>query len=136
MSEIKEQPTQGEKIIAALSYLIFFLPLINRNKKEFNRFHANQGLLLFLLIFLVNLLDIGVSFFPYVDWVFVTLFLLVILYYFYIGIRSAAAGEMRQYPYIGWIHLIRSKDEPPIFQSILQRIKRIQTRYGQRKRRP
>ena len=103
--------TQGEKIIGALSYIIFFLPLINGNRKEFSRFHANQGLLLFLTIILFNLLNIGISFFPYVDWVFAAGFLGVIIYLFGIGIQSAAKGEMRLFPVIGRYKIIKYKND-------------------------
>lgn len=103
--------TQGEKIIGALSYIIFFLPLINGNRKDFSRFHANQGLLLFITIILFNLLNIGISYFPYVDWVFAAAFLGIIIYLFGIGIQSASKGEMRVFPVIGKYKIIKSKSE-------------------------
>lgn len=105
--------TQGEKMIGAMSYLMFFLPLINRNRKEFNRFHANQGLELFLLIVVFNVLNVLLSFFPVVGDLFAAVFLGIILYLFTIGILSAAKGEMRVFPLIGRFRIIRKKEERP-----------------------
>ena len=50
-----EELTRTEKIIGALSYIISILPFINKNKKDFNKFHANQVFLLFIVIVLVSI---------------------------------------------------------------------------------
>ena len=59
-----QELTQGEKIIGSLSYIFFFLPLINKNQKDFNRFHANQGLLFLILTVGLNGVNIAISYFP------------------------------------------------------------------------
>lgn len=99
--------TQGEKIIGGLSYIFFFLPLINGNQKAFNRFHANQGLLLFILTIIINALNIGISYFQYVDSVFVVFSFGLLLYLFLLGVNSAARGEKREFPRIGKIKIIK-----------------------------
>jgi len=50
------------KTMAGLAYLIFFLPLIVCPGSDFGRYHANQGLLLFIVIGLTNAV---LSFIPF-----------------------------------------------------------------------
>lgn len=102
-----ENLTQGEKIIAGLSYIIFFLPYMNGNNKEFNRFHANQGLLLLLLVMIANVVNIVMSYFVVLYWVSIGLFAILIIFYFIFGVRSAAAGQMDEFPIIGRIKFIK-----------------------------
>ena len=93
-----QELTQGEKIIGSLSYIFFFLPLINKNQKDFNRFHANQGLLFLILTVGLNGVNIAISYFPYINWLFMAFSTGVLVWFFYLGISSAAAGEMREFP--------------------------------------
>lgn len=103
----EEELTQGEKIIGGLSYIIFFLSFMNGNKKKFNKFHANQGLLLLMLIVIANVVNITLSYFPIFYWVSIILFIIAIIYFFVIGVKSAAAGEMDEFPIIGKIKFIK-----------------------------
>ncbi len=103
----EENLTQGEKIVAGLSYIIFFLPYVNGNKKEFNRFHANQGLLLLFVIMISNAVNIVVSYFPILYWVSIFLFTVFIVFLFAYGVLSASAGEMNEFPFIGKIKFLK-----------------------------
>ena len=103
----EENLTQGEKIIAALSYIIFFLSFMNGNKKQFNKFHANQGLLLLMVIMVANAVHIAVSYFQFLYWVSIFLFTVLIIFLFVFGVTSAAAGEMNEFPLIGKIRFIK-----------------------------
>jgi uncharacterized membrane protein len=42
------QDVEENKLISALAYLIFFLPLLAAPKSKFGKFHANQALWIFL----------------------------------------------------------------------------------------
>lgn len=103
--------TRGEKIVGALSYIIFFLPIINGNKNEFNRFHANQGLLLFMVIIFVNIINNFLL--PYFPWILELILsiglLLAIIYLFLTGAASAAKGEMKEFPWIGKLKILNNK---------------------------
>lgn len=103
----EENLTLGEKIIAGLSYIIFFLSFMNGNKKTFNKFHANQGLLLLMLIILANVVNIALSYFPVIYQVSMVIFMIIIIYFFFIGVKSAAEGEMKEFPIIGKIKFIK-----------------------------
>ena len=57
-TEITKEDIEKNKGIAALSYLLFFLPLIFAQDSKFARFHMNQGLILLLVavIFIFSLI--------------------------------------------------------------------------------
>jgi len=103
----EENLTQGEKIVAGLSYIIFFLPYMNGNKKNFNKFNANQGLLLLIIVMFANAVNIAVSYFPILYWVSIFLFSFYIIFLFVYGVLSASAGEMKEFPFIGKIKLLK-----------------------------
>ncbi len=46
--EITPEDIQQNKVMAALAYIIFFLPLLAAKESKFARYHANQGLVLLL----------------------------------------------------------------------------------------
>lgn len=103
-----EELTRSDKIIGALSYIIFILPFVNKSKKDFNKFHANQGLLLFIVIVLVSLANnILLPYLPEVISIIISLiFLFFIIYLFIFGVSSAANGTMKQFPLIGRIKIL------------------------------
>ena len=47
---------QQHKVAAALGYILFVIPLIAAPNSKFARYHANQGLLLLILLFVVVML--------------------------------------------------------------------------------
>ncbi len=98
--------SQSDRSIAALGYLIFFLPLVIEPKTEFKFFHANQSLLLLIFTVIGNLLAsfltiilIGLILFPIVN---VLAFILFIL-----GIVNAFNGEKKRLPVIGNFDLLK-----------------------------
>lgn len=48
---------EQNKVIAALAYLIFFLPLLAAKDSAYGRYHANQSLVLWLSAVVVNLIS-------------------------------------------------------------------------------
>ena len=106
-----DELTKGEKIVGAMSYIIFFLFFINGNKKEFNRFHANQGFLFFLTIIASNIFNNYL--FPYLptalNWIASVAVLLFIIYLFIKGISNASKGETKELPLIGRFKILNSK---------------------------
>jgi len=98
--------SQSDRSIAALGYLIFFLPLVIEPKTEFKFFHANQSLLLLIFTVIGNLLAsfltivlIGLILFPIVN---ILAFILFIL-----GIVNAFNGEKKRLPVIGNFDLLK-----------------------------
>ncbi len=106
----------NEKVYGILGYIgiLFLVPLL-AGKTEFSRFHANQGLVLFLAdIVLGVLIGITVGVLSLIGMIGVVLgsiisgvLGLVIFVLMIIGIINAANGEMKPLPVIGGIKLIK-----------------------------
>ncbi len=93
------------KVIAALAYIIFFLPLLVAKDSAFGKFHANQGLILLILGFAVS---IAGSVIPFLGWFIIApigglvVFVLAIL-----GIVNALNGVEKELPIIGSLRLLK-----------------------------
>lgn len=100
---------QNIKTMAALAYIIFFIPMITNKDSKFAIYHANQGLVLLLTVIVLNV---------------VTGFLGGLLFFFggfflwgvpgvvgivlaVIGILNALNGEMKPLPLVGNINIIK-----------------------------
>ena len=88
---------EGNKALAALSYLsvLFALPYIFTPNDQYAKFHAKQGLKLFVFGILADMLAALIGF----GWV-VTL---LRLYLIYKGMSNALSGKMEPLPWIGTI---------------------------------
>lgn len=114
MDSSEKVEIQKNKAIFILSYLgiLFFLPLIVCPESKVGRFHANQGLVLFITsvasqmihIILQSLLPL--SFWGFLSFLFsmlgIALFVLMI-----IGMINASKGEQKPLPIIGGIQIIK-----------------------------
>ncbi len=125
---IEEEPAdpdvQRNKGVSILGYLVFFVPLIAAPHSKFARFHANQGLLLFITwcvavagIVILHVTWVVVS--PHAEIMILWLLLgficnvvpiaLVVapLVWTLMGIVNAANGEVKELPLIGYWKLIK-----------------------------
>lgn len=106
----------NDKVFGVLGYfgLLFLVPLL-AGKTEFTRFHANQGLVLFIaevvLGIVVGIVSIILGFIPFVGVILsgilsgalsIASIVLMVM-----GIVSAAQGEMKPLPIIGGIKIIK-----------------------------
>lgn len=87
---------QQNKVMAVLSYfgLLVLVPIFAAKDSRFARFHANQGLILFLASVLVEILSGIVS-----EWIGVLALLILALRV--VGIVWAAQGKAKALPLIG-----------------------------------
>ena len=90
----------SNKTMGVLAYFIFFLPLLVDSENEFGRFHANQGLLVFILSIVASIVG---SIIPILGWVGSILVLVLAI----IGIINASKEEMKELPLIGSIKIIK-----------------------------
>ncbi len=97
-----QEDVQKNKVIAALAYLIFFLPLITANDSAFGKFHANQGLILLISFFVVNIIYI----IPILGWIAAPLLSLALIIIGIMGAVSAYNGKAEEMPVIGQFNLI------------------------------
>lgn len=115
--EFDTQDTQDAKVWSILAYfgILFFLPLVCAPKSGFGKFHANQGLILFLtslILGVVNVvLQIVLGWIPLVGKIICGLVSLIIsvaaLAWMIYGIVQAAQGKAKTLPLIGKFTLIR-----------------------------
>jgi uncharacterized membrane protein len=88
-----------DRILGAVSYLwiLFLVPLVFYNKNKFAKFHAKQGLVLFLFEFLAVL----VGWIPFLGWFASMILGTAFAILSFIGVISALAGEKYKLPFIG-----------------------------------
>jgi uncharacterized membrane protein len=104
-NEFDSADIENNKVMAVLAYIgiLFLVPLLAAKDSQFARFHANQGLVLFLagivsgVVVVVPILGILLS-------VVCSIFLTVLMI---LGIVNAATGKAKELPIIGKISLIK-----------------------------
>ncbi len=95
---------ETNKTMCILAYILFFIPLIADSSNEEYRFHANQGLLIFILGIIISVIGM---FIPIIGWfIILPLGWLGVLAFCIIGIINAANEEMKELPLIGSIRII------------------------------
>lgn len=84
--------------MAAIAYVIFFLPLLTDSKNDpFVKFHVKQGLVL-LVAWVVNMV---VGMIPILGWILFPLVGILLFVLFIIGILNALGGKEKELPLIG-----------------------------------
>lgn len=95
---------EKNKVVSALAYFIFFLPLVVCPDSRFGKFHANQGLLLLILSAIVGV----VGTIPIIGWFIIFpiggLFCLVLAI---MGLVNTLNGNAKELPLIGKIRIIK-----------------------------
>lgn len=94
----------NNKLIALLSYIsiLFLIPLFLAKDSKFARFHVNQGILLFIVSFILGLL----SAIPFIGIVFKILNVVAFVFAI-LGIINAVQGKAKELPIIGKYTLIK-----------------------------
>lgn len=95
------------ELVAALSYILFFLPFIWFKDEKFAKYHSNQGLLLLLFA----IVTYGVSTALYFIWlplgmIFLPLTFIFNIIFLNIGIYNACYGRADPLPFIGRFKII------------------------------
>lgn len=58
------------RTMAALGYIVFFIPLMKCKDSQLGKYCANQGLILLVLIVLLNILGNIFGIVPFIGWIF------------------------------------------------------------------
>lgn len=95
---------EKNKVISALAYILFFLPLVACPESSFGKFHANQGLLL-LIVGLAG--SIVLSIIPVIGWIILPLFSLVVFIFGIMGLIGALNGKAKELPIIGKYRIMK-----------------------------
>lgn len=104
-AQFDPQDIQNNKVMALLAYLgfLFLIPLLAAPNSRFARYHANQGLVLFIL----EAISSAISFIPFVGWIIGGILGIFGLVLTIIGIVNAANGQAKQLPIIGGITILK-----------------------------
>lgn len=101
----------NEKVYGILAYIgILFIVPLAAGKTEFSKFHANQGIVLFIAEVVLGIVCGIISAIPFVGIVggiLSGLISLASLVFMILGIVSAAQGEMKPLPVIGGIRILK-----------------------------
>lgn len=82
---------------------LFLFPLLTRRNSPYIRYHANQGLALFIAEIVINICYT----IPVIGWLVGTVGGILALISFISGIANAANGRMKPIPFFGGINLIK-----------------------------
>ena len=95
---------EANKVVAGLSYLLFFLPLIVCPQSRYARFHANQALVL-LIAGIAGHVVLGMI--PVIGWLMLPFFGLGVLLLGIIGLINGFGGKDRRLPLIGQFTILK-----------------------------
>lgn len=68
--EFSPEDLEQNRTMAALGYIVFFIPLLRCGDSKVGRYCANQGLILLVLMVLVSVLGRILSVIPFIGWLF------------------------------------------------------------------
>lgn len=104
------------KVMGILAYIgfLFLVPLFAAKNSPYSRFHANQGLVLFIVEFAYGIvyaiLTFILAFIPIIGWLLIAVLGLVNIVFFVfmiLGIMNACSGEAKKLPLIGGITILK-----------------------------
>lgn len=103
ISVFESADIEKNKVVSALAYVIFFIPLLASPDSSYGRFHANQGLLLLIVAILGRAL---IRILPFLNGVVGTIFGIVITGLAVYGIINAIKGKGARLPVIGQFNIL------------------------------
>lgn len=116
-SEFDPADIEANKILSLFSYIgfLFIIPLICASNSKFAKFHANQGLVLFLFEIVLGVVTSVIAFIlgiipfigAFISWIIGTVVGLVTLVLAILGIVNAVCGKAKKLPIIGGITIIK-----------------------------
>ena len=68
--EFTPEDLKQNRTMAALGYIVFFIPLLKCGDSKLGKYCANQGLILLVLMVLVSILGRIMSVIPFIGWLF------------------------------------------------------------------
>ena len=94
---------EKNKVMGLLAYILFFIPLLAAKDSPFARYHANQGLVLFICGLISSLVWI----IPILGWIIAPILSIVITVLAVIGIINALNGKAKELPIIGKFKILK-----------------------------
>ncbi len=98
------EDVEKNRVISALAYILFFLPLICCPGSPFGKFHANQALMLFIVAWVGN---IALRFIPFIGAILNPIFGIVVLIFSIRGLINTLNGQAKELPIIGSYRILK-----------------------------
>ncbi len=108
-AEFDATDIQENKVFAILAYIwiLFLVPLLAAPNSKFSKYHANQGLILFITWFAVLVLSFIFRLIPILGIIISVILYLCFISLMVIGIVNASQGKAKALPLIGGIKLLK-----------------------------
>jgi len=108
--EFTAEDIAQNKTMAALGYIVFFIPLLKCADSKLGRYCANQGLILLVLMVLASILGRIFSIVPFIGWLFTLAGSLVSFALFVVGLICFAQMMTNEnaveLPFVGGFRLL------------------------------
>ncbi|MBQ7604227.1 MAG: hypothetical protein IJU75_04670 [Clostridia bacterium] len=106
---MEEKDIADNKVMAILAYLwiLFLIPLFAAKESKFARFHANQGIILFIASIVVGIASAILGLIPIVGAIVGWLLSICLFVFFILGIVNAVQGKAKELPFIGGIKILK-----------------------------
>lgn len=111
------EDVQQNKVFGILAYLgiLFLIPLLAAPDSQYAKFHANQGIVLFITELIlgacIGIMSAILAFIPILGWIMAALISaaigILILVMAILGIVNACSGEPKKLPIIGGITILK-----------------------------
>lgn len=106
------QDIENNKVMSLFSYIgiLFLIPMLACKDSQYARFHANQGIVLFLAELAVSVITGVLSFIPVVGLIVAIVMWIVsivLLVFAIMGIVNAVTGKAKALPLIGGITILK-----------------------------
>lgn len=100
---------EKNKVVSLFSYLaiLFLIPMFTAKDSPYARFHVNQGIVLFILDIVLNIISVILSFIPVVGTIVSWVVYLIIAVFTILGVINAVTGKAKQLPIIGGITILK-----------------------------
>jgi len=108
--EFDATDVETNKVMAALSYWLFFLPLVTCPKSEFGKHNANQSLMMLIISIVLNVVFAVLTRIPALGWLFFLvqgLVGLVLLAMYVICLVLTIQGKGVKLPFIGDVKVFK-----------------------------
>jgi len=110
--EVDVEDAEKNKVMGILAYLgpLCLVPLITAKDSPYAKYHANQGLVLFLVEIACGIITLAGILIPFIGFLFYILHVLLYLVFLVLiilGIINAAAGKCVPLPVIGGVKLLK-----------------------------
>ena len=104
-AEFDEKDIADNKVLSLFAYLgiLFLIPLLAAPNSKYARFHANQGLVLFL----ANIVISVVAVIPILGWIVAIVGGIASFVFSILGIVNAVTGKAKELPIIGKISILK-----------------------------